>query len=48
MEKEQIWVKIVTAGGKVNSQNEHVWKTAVLTLHNSRPGVMDNVVPVPG
>lgn len=35
MEKKQIWVKIVSTGGKVNSQNEDVWQKAVLTVHNS-------------
>lgn len=26
VEKEQIWVKIASTGGKVNSQNEHFKK----------------------
>lgn len=47
VEKEQIWVQIVSTGGKVNSQNEHLTKSCIGTPQ-FRSGVKDNVVPVPG
>lgn len=48
VEKEQIWGKIASTGGKVNSQNEHFFKKKMYSHYYSRLEVMYNVVQITG